>query len=111
MKRVILEIYDPFTACSLQVRLMDNIPLRHLPRPHGSQRRVGLDGVIRRIGHVRANDFQSLILAIGGESAMQREEFCEDGFEGGVGFHRWQGVNISRCWPIKSQEIFDSFSL
>lgn len=87
MKRIVLEIHDAFAVFRFQIRLMDNVPLRHFPRPHGSQRSVGFDGVIRRIGHVRTDDLQRFIMVIGGEGAVQREEFREDGFEGGVGFH------------------------
>jgi len=46
MQRIVLEVYDTFAIFRFEIRLMENVALRHLPRPDGSQRRVGLDGVI-----------------------------------------------------------------
>ena len=46
VKRIVLEVHDPFAIFGFQIRLMDNVSLRHFPRPDGSQRRVGLDGVV-----------------------------------------------------------------
>lgn len=87
MKRIVLEVHDAFAVFGLKIRLMDNISLRHFPRPDGSQRRVGLDGVVGWVGHVRADDFQRLVMVVGSEGAVQRKKFREDGCEGGVGFH------------------------
>ena len=87
MKRIVLEIHDALAIFGFQIRIMDNISLRHFPCPDVSQRRVGLDGVVGRVGHIRADDLQRLVMVVGGEGAVQRKEFREDGFEGGVGFH------------------------
>jgi hypothetical protein len=46
VKRIVLEVHDAFAIFGFQIRLMDNVALRHFPRPDGSQRRVGLDGVV-----------------------------------------------------------------
>ena len=72
---------------------MDNISLRHFPRPDGSERCVGLDVVVGRVWHIRANNLQRFVVVVGGEGAVQREEFCKDGFEGGVGFHVDTNIN------------------
>ena len=88
MKRIVLEVHNPLAPLNFEIRLVEDVPLRHFPRPDGSQRRVGLDGVIRRVGHVRPDDLQRLVLIVGGEGAVKRKKFGEDGFEGGVGFHK-----------------------
>ena len=46
MQRIILEIHNAFAVFGLQISFMDDISLRHFPRPDGSERRVGLDGVV-----------------------------------------------------------------
>jgi hypothetical protein len=38
-----------------------------------------------------------------GEGAVQREEFREDGFEGGAGFHRFVGGKRGLEFKIKNQ--------
>ena len=36
VKRIVLEVHDAFAVFRFEIRLMDNIPLRHFPRPDGS---------------------------------------------------------------------------
>lgn len=87
MQRIVLEVHDPLAALDFQICLVDGVAFGDLPRPRFFEGRVRLDSVVGRIGHVRADDSQRLVLVVRGESAMEGEEFGEDGFEGGVGFH------------------------
>ena len=86
MDRIILEIHDPLAIFSFEVSLIHCVTLRHVPRPNVGERRVILDRVIRRIGHVRTDDGQGLVHIVRRQRAIQRQELGEDGLEGCVWF-------------------------